>query len=66
MCRVSGVMVCTGFLRTQQRAKSQCIKHIPRLGAGVFGRGFLDGDFLAMDALPVWGELLSWLLLGGP
>src|SRR6266536_2531263 len=27
MRRVSGRMVCAGFLRTQQRAKSQCIKH---------------------------------------
>ena len=57
MRRESGRMVCVGFLRTQQRAKSQCIKHnLVNASCVYLGRGVRL--FLAMEASLLHGGAL--------
>jgi hypothetical protein len=70
MRRESGRMVCVGFLRTQQRAKSQCIKHnlVNALAVPFMGTG-REVIFLAMEVplLHGGGALVvgAWRVLRG-
>ncbi len=48
------LMVCICFLRTQQRAKSQCIKHIPPSVGWSFAGLVHHGDLLSQGHSFLW------------
>src|SRR5258708_36763098 len=58
-------MVCVGFLRTQQRAKSQCIKHNPVRWLVVSGLPDEDIFGHGLSRAACVGRELSWLRFGG-